>query len=119
METYEQMRVLAAHLFGLRLLDVFLPSSTVEQGKFDILEVIRNIPSFISTFKYNLLSQKFLEVTREDKVISSISIHQLSDSIRTHGLGILASTVNIFYKFLITYSVPNPEKYKASASSCS
>jgi len=63
METYEQMRIMGNHIFGLKLHDTFLPSQTIEQGKFDILQIIRNIPQFITTYKYNLLSQKFLEVT--------------------------------------------------------
>ena len=102
METYEQMRILGNHLFGLNLHDVFLPSQTIEQGKFDILTIIRNIPMFIENYKYNLLSQKFLEVTGDGKIINCISIQQLSDSIKTHGLGILSTTVHVFYKFLVT-----------------
>lgn len=60
METYEQMRVMANYLFGLNLHDVYLPSQSVSQGKFDIFQIIRNIPKFVSTYNYNLLSQKFL-----------------------------------------------------------
>ena len=99
METYEQMRIMANYLFGLTLHDVYLPNQTVSQGKFDIFTIIRNIPKFISTYNYNLLSQKFLEITSEEKMISSVGIQQISDSIRTHGLGILSTTVNAFYKF--------------------
>lgn len=65
METYEQMRVMANYLFGLNLHDVYLPNQTISQGKFDIFIIIRNIPKFISTYNYNLLSQKFLEITSE------------------------------------------------------
>jgi WASH complex subunit 7 len=65
METYEQMRIMANYLFGLNLHDVYLPNQTVSQGKFDIFTIIRNIPKFISTYNYNLLSQKFLEITCE------------------------------------------------------
>lgn len=99
METYEQMRIMANYLFGLTLHDVYLPNQTVSQGKFDIFNIIRNIPKFISSYNYNLLSQKFLEITSEEKMISSVGIQQISDSIRTHGLGILSTTVNAFYKF--------------------
>lgn len=93
------MRIMANYLFGLTLHDVYLPNQTVSQGKFDIFNIIRNIPKFINGYKYNLLSQKFLEVTTEEKMISSVGIQQISDSIRTHGLGILSTTVNAFYKF--------------------
>ncbi len=60
METYEQMRIMGNHLFDLKLHDVFLPSQTIEQGKFDILQIVRNIPNFVTQYKYNLLSQRFL-----------------------------------------------------------
>lgn len=60
METYEQMRIMANYLFGLNLHDVYLPNQTISQGKFDIFTIIRNIPKFISSYNYNLLSQKFL-----------------------------------------------------------
>lgn len=101
METYEQMRVMADYLFGLNLHNVFLPNQTIAQGKFDIFNIVRNIPQFIQNYNYNLLSQRFLEVTTESKMISSITIRQISDSISTHGLGILSTTVNAFYKFMI------------------
>ncbi len=60
METYEQMKILANHIFGLKLHDTYLPSQTIEQNRFDILNIIKNIPDFIGTFKYNLLTQRFL-----------------------------------------------------------
>ena len=63
METYEQMRVMANYLFGLKLHDVYLPNQTISQGNFNIFNILRNIPTFISAYKYNLLSQKFLEIT--------------------------------------------------------
>lgn len=64
--------------------------------------MVRNIPAFVNNYKYNILNQKFLEITGDNKIISCVSIQQLSDSIRTHGLGILSTTVNAFYKFLVT-----------------
>ena len=57
------MRIMGNYLFGLHLHDVYLPNQTITQGNFDILTIIRNIPLFISSYKYNLLSQKFLETT--------------------------------------------------------
>ena len=100
METYEQLRSMGNYLFGLELQDVFLPSQTIDQGKFDIMTVLRNIPDFVDKYKYNIFTQTFLEITTEAKQVSSIGIKQLSDSIKTHGLGILSTTVNAFYKYL-------------------
>jgi hypothetical protein len=65
METYEQMRIMGNSLFGLALHDPYLPIQSVSQGKFDIFAIIKNIPKFIASYNYNLLSQKFLEVTSE------------------------------------------------------
>ena len=100
METYQQIRTMGNYLFGLELQNVYLPSQTIDQNLFDILQVLRTIPTFVERFKYNMFTQTFLELTGEGKQISSISIRQLSDSIKTHGLGILSTTVNAFYKCL-------------------
>jgi len=94
------MRCLGNHLFDLKLHDVFLPNHTIQRDKFDVLAVVRNIPAFFNTYKYNILNKKFLLITGDNKIISCVSIQQLSDSIRTHGIGILSTTVNAFYKFL-------------------
>ena len=100
METYEQFRSMGNYLFELELQDVFLPSQTIEQGRFDIMSVLRNINEFVEKYKYNIFTQTFLEVTTDAKQISSIGIKQLADSIKTHGMGILSTTVNAFYKYL-------------------
>ena len=112
------MRILGNHLFDLKLHDVFLPNHTIERDKFDILNVVRNIPTFVNSFKYNILNQRFLQITGENKIISCISIQQLSDSIRTHGLGILSTTVNAFYKYMVGYFFNYIAKYKLLASFC-
>jgi WASH complex subunit 7 len=113
------MRVMGNHLFDLKLHDVFLPNHTIERDKFDVLAVVRNIPAFVSSYKYNILSQRFLEVTGDNKIISCVSIQQLSDSIRTHGLGILSTTVTAFYRYLTTYFLLYLGKYRPFPSSSS
>ncbi len=112
------MRIMGNHLFDLKLHDVFLPNHTIERDKFDILNVVRNIPSFVANFKYNILNQRFLEMAADNKIISCISIQQLSDSIRTHGLGILSTTVNAFYKFMIGYRFVYLARSRPLASFC-
>jgi WASH complex subunit 7 len=47
METYEQIRTMGNYLFGLELQNVYLPSQTIDQGQFDILNILRNIPEFV------------------------------------------------------------------------
>lgn len=94
---------MANHIFDLKLHDVYLPNQTIEQNKFDILQVVRNIQGFVNDYKYNILSQRFLEITKDNKIISCISIHQLSDAIKTHGLGIVSTTVATFHSYLKSY----------------
>ncbi|KRW98285.1 hypothetical protein PPERSA_01723 [Pseudocohnilembus persalinus] len=104
METYEEMRTLADQQFGLKLIHVYIPSQTIEQGStkgmLDILSIIRNIPDFIQKYSYNLYNQTFFEITSENKQITSVGISQFSDSIKTHGLGILNTTINFAYKYI-------------------
>lgn len=61
-ETYEELRQLASEQFGINLLNVYIPSQTLEQGALDIINIIRNIQSFVSKFNYNMYNQTFIEV---------------------------------------------------------
>ena len=54
METYEQMRSLAAQYFDISLIHPYIPSQTIEQGQLDILTILKSIPIFIDTHTYNL-----------------------------------------------------------------
>lgn len=62
METYEQMRSVANFKFGLHLMNVYLPSQTIDQGQFDVLQIIKNIQGFVSRYTYNLYTQTFVQV---------------------------------------------------------
>lgn len=61
-ETYEYIRQLASEQFGIELLNVYIPSQTLEQGALDILSIIRNIQGFVTKYTYNLYNQTFIEV---------------------------------------------------------
>jgi WASH complex subunit 7 len=83
METYEQMRSLANFKFGLQLMNVYLPSQTIDQGSFDVLNIIKNIQSFVNRYTYNMYTQTFSQVlefhtnqkiTTDSKQIYSIGI---------------------------------------------
>eukprot|EP00002_Diphylleia_rotans_P010813 TRINITY_DN2138_c0_g1_i1.p1 TRINITY_DN2138_c0_g1~~TRINITY_DN2138_c0_g1_i1.p1 ORF type:complete len:384 (+),score=108.21 TRINITY_DN2138_c0_g1_i1:367-1518(+) len=93
------MRNLALEKYGLQLTEVHLPGATLEQG-LDILEIMRNIHIFVSRFNYNLNNQLFIESTSNGKYINTINIRHASNSIRTHGTGIVNTTVNFTYQFL-------------------
>lgn len=79
--------------------DVYLPSQTLEQG-LDVLEIMRNIHVFVTKYLYNLNNQIFVEKTSANKHLNTINIRHVANSIRTHGFGIMNTTVNFTYQFL-------------------
>eukprot|EP00004_Rigifila_ramosa_P020162 TRINITY_DN521_c1_g2_i4.p1 TRINITY_DN521_c1_g2~~TRINITY_DN521_c1_g2_i4.p1 ORF type:complete len:1097 (+),score=319.76 TRINITY_DN521_c1_g2_i4:490-3291(+) len=100
-KTYEEMRNLARQKYSLNLAEVHLPGNTLEQG-LDVLEIMRNIHIFVSRFHYNLNNQVFIEDGNQvtTKHLNTINIRIIANSIRTHGTGIVNTTVNITYQFL-------------------
>mmetsp|Transcript_35230 Transcript_35230/g.48134 ORF Transcript_35230/g.48134 Transcript_35230/m.48134 type:complete len:1177 (-) Transcript_35230:275-3805(-) len=98
-KTYAEMRNLARDKYGLHLTEVHLPGQTLEQG-LDVLEIMRNIHVFVSRFYYNLNNQVFIEKMSESKSLNTINIQHVANSIRTHGAGIMNTTVNFTYQFL-------------------
>lgn len=98
-KTYGQMRQLADFKFKLRAVEDNLPTQTLEQG-LDVLEIMRNIQVFVSKFSYNLNNQIFIEQSSNNKHLNTINIRHVANSIRTHGIGIMNTTVNFTYQFL-------------------
>ncbi|KAK7813734.1 hypothetical protein U0070_001440, partial [Myodes glareolus] len=97
--TYSEMRNLATQRYGLVMTEAHLPSQTLEQG-LDVLEIMRNIHIFVSRYLYNLNNQIFIERTSNNKHLNTINIRHIANSIRTHGTGIMNTTVNFTYQFL-------------------
>nr|XP_055047573.1 WASH complex subunit 4 [Misgurnus anguillicaudatus] len=97
--TYSEMRNLATQRYGLVMTEAHLPSQTLEQG-LDVLEIMRNIHVFVSRYLYNLNNQIFIEKTSNNKHLNTINIRHIANSIRTHGTGIMNTTVNFTYQFL-------------------
>lgn len=98
-KVYGQMRNLAAQKYGLDMQDVYLPSQTLEQG-LDVLEIMRNIHVFVHQYLYNLNNQIFVQRSSNNKFLNTINIRHIANSIRTHGTGIMNTTVNFTYQFL-------------------
>lgn len=98
-KTYDEMRSLASHLYGLNVLQAHLPCQTLEQGA-DILEIMRNIGMFVSAYAYNLNNQVFVERNSNNKYLNTIGIRHIANSLRTHGIGVVNTTVNQTYQFL-------------------
>lgn len=80
---------------------MYLPSMNLDQGM-DLLEISRKLNTFISRFKHNLHSQFFIEGTNEaSKYVHSLTIAHINSSLRTHGSGIISTTVNATYRLLV------------------
>lgn len=97
--TYGEMRSLAAHKYEAVTVEDHLPAQTLEQG-LDVLEIMRNIHVFVSQYTYNLNNQIFVEQSSQNKHLNTINITHIANSIRTHGTGIMNTTVNFTYQFL-------------------
>ncbi|VVC89917.1 unnamed protein product [Leptidea sinapis] len=98
-KTYGEMRQMARFKFNLKTIQDDLPTQTLEQG-LDVLEIMRNIHVFVSEYQYNLNNQLFIEKSSNNKHLNSINIRHIANSIRTHGTGIMNTTVNFTYQFL-------------------
>lgn len=93
--TYGQMRILARNKFHIETVEDHLPTQTLEQG-LDVLEIMRNIHLFVSNYLYNLNNQIFVEKFSKNKHLNTINIRHIANSLRTHGIGIINTTVIIF-----------------------
>lgn len=98
-KTYGTMHALAKYKLGLDTVKNHLPTQTLEQG-LDALEIMRKIQVFVSKYLYNLHTQTFIEHTSASKHLNTIGIRHIANSIRTHGTGIMSTTVNFVYQFL-------------------
>lgn len=99
---YEVMRSLAKMKYDLDVGHSYLPAKTIEQGRTDILSIIRNFIQFTQRFRYNMFNQSFIEVLGDQgSRLLAISISHISDSIKTHGLGVINTCVDIVHKFVL------------------
>ena len=98
-QTYGEMRNVARDKYGLELQEVHLPGQTLEQG-LDVLEIMRNIHIFVRRYNYNMNNQVFIEKSSENKTLNTINIQHVANSIRTHGTGIMNTTVNFTFQCL-------------------
>lgn len=92
--TYGEMRYAAKQKFHLDTIEDHLPTQTLEQG-LDVLEIMRNINSFVSNYLYNLNNQIFIEQSSNNKHLNTINIRHIANSLRTHGIGIINTTVSL------------------------
>ena len=98
-QTYQQMRVLAKHKYGLNLHEIFLPSQNLAKGK-DILDIIRNLRKFTQKFTHNLHNQIFIEIAQDSNYVNVIGVKQILNSLYTHGTGIVNSVLNKAFGYI-------------------
>ncbi len=65
-----------------------------------MLEIMRTINLFVTKYLYNLNNQIFVERSSNNKHLNTINIRHIANSIRTHGIGIMNTTVNYTYQYL-------------------
>lgn len=101
-KAYDEMRTLATKKYGLHLLEGHLPGSIVDQG-LDVLVITKNINVFIAHYAYNLNEQVFIQRPQltEAKHLNALHIRHVANSIRTHGTGIMSTTVHYVFKCLL------------------
>lgn len=96
---YEEMRNLARDKYNLTLTEAHLPGQTHDQG-LDVLVIMKRLHEFVLKYDYNLNTQVFIERQSDSKVLNTIGIVHIANSIRTHGTGIMNTAVNSTYQFL-------------------
>jgi WASH complex subunit 7 len=98
---YAEMRNLAYEKYALTLTEVHLPGSSHYSDALDILEIMRNIHIFVGRYNYNMNTQVFVERAYDQKHLNTINTQHIAQSIRTHGTGIMNTTINFTYQFLV------------------
>lgn len=97
--TYGEMRLLAERKYSLETVDDHLPTQTLDHG-LDVLEIMKNIHIFVARYNYNLNNQVFVEQSSKNQHLNTVNIKNISNSLRTHGFGIVNTAVNYVYQFL-------------------
>ena len=90
------------HNVGVNLVENHLPSQSHFSEGLDVLEIMRNIHIFVAKYNYNLNSQIFVERGFDQLHLNTINVQHVSNSIRTHGPGIMSTTVNFAYQFCVS-----------------
>jgi WASH complex subunit 7 len=101
---YNEMKNVAKEKLDILLIDNYLPSGVLNHSV-DTLEIMRNINVFIGKYNYDMFLSQFIEYKVNNKSIKYLNVVKIPcivASIRQHGLGILSTTVNYTYQYLIS-----------------
>ncbi|VDO58985.1 unnamed protein product [Haemonchus placei] len=96
---YSRMATLAEQRYGLSLIDGMLPNCSIGQS-LDVVKVMRSLGEFVSNFNYCLNQQLFIEKVSPNRTLRVLTAEHMADSMRTQGLGVLNTSVNITYQLL-------------------
>ncbi|PIO54176.1 hypothetical protein TELCIR_24467, partial [Teladorsagia circumcincta] len=91
------MATLAEQRYGLSLIDGMLPNCSIGQS-LDVVKVMRSLGEFVTNFNYCLNQQLFIEKMSLNRTLRVLTAEHMADSMRTHGLGVLNTSVNITYQ---------------------
>lgn len=99
-EIYARIRSLAKERYALNILDGYLPEGSLNNS-LDVISIMRNIHLFALRFNYSLHQQIFTQgANKGDKDVRVITVEHLANSIKTHGTGVINTTVNYTYGFV-------------------
>ena len=102
---YSDMKNLAFLKFNLKLFSFenYLPfGNLLSETGLDLLIITKNIHLFIIKYYYNLNEQFFISNPNlnNNKFLSILKVNHVCNSIKTHGTGIMNTTVNYIYKII-------------------
>ncbi|VDM53564.1 unnamed protein product [Angiostrongylus costaricensis] len=66
----------------------------------DVVQVMRSLKQFVADFNYCLHQEFFIEKTSPNRTLRVLTVDHMADSMRTHGLGVLNTGVNLTYQLL-------------------
>ncbi|KHJ40064.1 hypothetical protein D918_09892, partial [Trichuris suis] len=96
-QSYAEMRHLAKYELQVPMTVPNLPCCDQE---LDVISVLRQFETFVDVYAYNLDDQYFVEKIRKSKYQNMFGLQRALQSMRTHGLGMLSTLMNIAYRFL-------------------
>eukprot|EP00397_Hematodinium_sp_SG-2012_P001672 GEMP01001677.1.p1 GENE.GEMP01001677.1~~GEMP01001677.1.p1 ORF type:complete len:860 (+),score=189.69 GEMP01001677.1:751-3330(+) len=93
----EELKARAKARYGLEILCARFP---LEQDGLDAIEILRTIDTFVKKYKYNMHHQLFVEIQEGSDDMRVVGLTHITNSVQSHGLGIVNTSVNATYQFL-------------------
>ncbi|XP_043716643.1 WASH complex subunit 4-like isoform X2 [Telopea speciosissima] len=99
---YSEMRQLAELKYGLTLDDIPLTGHCLNYGV-DVMEIVRNVEQFATSYSYNMTNQVLIEKVSScqgRKALRVVGVEHVALSIATHGLGTIYTAIDSVLKLL-------------------